>query len=1073
MTHPVHRSLPLHMGVALACGALMPATFAFMPGQLLPVPRFQAASSFVSCGFPTALDASGGYDAIPAKRRPTKKRRRKDLPESELVRRRKSPALWRYDLSNAQEAGNAPTAGDLPDAENDSAPEWWPPTPPEIMAPAGGLPQLRAAIANGADSVYVGCSAFSARARASNFDAEHELPEAVRLAHAAGVRVFVALNTLVFDHELSEVEDLIRKIDAAGTDALIVQDLGVCKVARRVAPGLELHASTQQSVTSSDGVRHAAGLGASRVVLGRELSTKEMEAVARDIRTDAKLQGRESEGEGDSTSASGTDPDPVEIEAFVHGALCVSYSGQCFSSEAWGGRSANRGQCAQACRLPYGLVTDGVLTNLGDVDYLLSPQDLCGLEQVPALIRAGVACLKIEGRLKDSAYVAATTRAYRNAVDEAWNDLLRERHDRGIIDDDERDRQLSFSRRRSLSIEETVSKKELTQLFSRGQDEDNDGLTPGFFEGAVHQRLVRGRSPRHRGLHMGRVGVGSSPREGIVVTSLDVDTLRSLKRGDGVVIDRGDAQAEELGGPLFDVGEVQRDGQTSSSWSVPIRFSRDIMGKWAKQRHLVPEGGHVWRTADALVDKKMRRLVEAPPPRAEAEVRVSGSIGEPLVVTIALPDGRVGTGSTEGPLEAADGGGLPPTKISKAVGTLGDTEFAIGAGGVDTSLLEDGIWCPISWVKAARRAAVADLEDQNASFETGCKRIEVAVEKGVVDDFLRENLSHPASAAVTTRTRISILARTYEQVDRICELAQEGQDIDEVIIDFLEVDGMRDAVARVHEVQGMKAVVASPRIIKPGECGIWRTLLRLEPDALLIRSAGLLHRMSALGGEGAKVNVASASRMEKDCFVTIPPLIGDFALNAANAITAGELLSSGLNRITAAFDLSASAITELAELCGRPIAARMDVIAHTHLPIFHTEHCVFARFLTQGDSYVDCGHACTRHSVHLRDQSGADNLVLADMGCRNTVFASEAQSGVHSLMEWRDVGIGRVRVELVDENTDDTERILRGYLGVLSGDIRPRDVWEELKDVRDSNGRAGGVSHGSLRNNVERRAGEL
>ena len=196
-------------------------------------------------------------------------------------------------------------------------------------------------------------------------------------------------------------------------------------------------------------------------------------------------------------------------------------------------------------------------------------------------------------------------------------------------------------------------------------------------------------------------------------------------------------------------------------------------------------------------------------------------------------------------------------------------------------------------------------------------------------------------------------------------------------------------------------------------------------------------------------------------------------MNAANAITAGELLSSGLNRITAAFDLSASAITELAELCGRPIAARMDVIAHTHLPIFHTEHCVFARFLTQGDSYVDCGHACTRHSVHLRDQSGADNLVLADMGCRNTVFASEAQSGVHSLMEWRDVGIGRVRVELVDENTDDTERILRGYLGVLSGDIRPRDVWEELKDVRDSNGRAGGVSHGSLRNNVERRAGEL
>ena len=150
----------------------------------------------------------------------------------------------------------------------------------------------------------------------------------------------------------------------------------------------------------------------------------------------------------------------MELEAFVHGALCVSYSGQCFSSEAWGGRSANRGQCAQACRLPYGLIDNGELINLGDFSYLLSPQDLCGVDQVPKLLESNVHCLKIEGRLKDEAYVAATTRAYRNAVDEAWQDYC-EKH--GI--------DAKQSKRRQLESPEDVSKRELAQIFSRGQDE--------------------------------------------------------------------------------------------------------------------------------------------------------------------------------------------------------------------------------------------------------------------------------------------------------------------------------------------------------------------------------------------------------------------------------------------------------------------------------------------------------------------------------------------------------------------------------------------------------------------------
>ena len=212
---------------------------------------------------------------------------------------------------------------------------------PEILAPAGGWPQMRAAVEAGADAVYFGLNLLNARARAANFDVE-ELPEVMSFLHARGARGFVTMNVLVFDEELAQAEGLVRSIAKAGVDAVIVQDVGLVNLVRETAPGLTIHGSTQMSITSPEGAEFARELGCRRVVVGRELSVREIAAVR---------QGTE-----------------AEVEAFVHGALCVSYSGQCFSSEAWGGRSANRGQCAQACRLPYGLVVDGALREMGDVE---------------------------------------------------------------------------------------------------------------------------------------------------------------------------------------------------------------------------------------------------------------------------------------------------------------------------------------------------------------------------------------------------------------------------------------------------------------------------------------------------------------------------------------------------------------------------------------------------------------------------------------------------------------------------------------------------------------------------------
>src|SRR2546423_31396 len=233
---------------------------------------------------------------------------------------------------------------------------------PEVMSPAGYWPQLRAAIEAGADAVYFGLKHFTARAKVGFSLAE--LPEVMATLHRRGVKGYITFNTLVFNHELDEAARALAEIAEAGADALIVQGIGAVRMAKQIAPDLEIHGSTQMSITSAAGVRLAQSVGVDRVTLARELSLTEVRAI------------REA-----------TD---CELEIFVHGALCVAYSGQCFSSEAWGGRSANRGQCAQACRLPYDMIVDGTLHPLDEARYLLSPGDLYVLHQVPEIVAIGV-----------------------------------------------------------------------------------------------------------------------------------------------------------------------------------------------------------------------------------------------------------------------------------------------------------------------------------------------------------------------------------------------------------------------------------------------------------------------------------------------------------------------------------------------------------------------------------------------------------------------------------------------------------------------------------------------------------
>jgi len=810
------------------------------------------------------------------------------------------------------------------------------PRKPEVMSPAGYWPQLRAAIEAGADAVYFGLKHFTARAKVGFSLAE--LPEVMRTLHQRGVKGYITFNTLVFNHELDEASRALAEIVEAGADAIIVQDIGIAQMARRMAPNLELHGSTQMSVTSVEGVRMAQRFGVNRVTLARELSLAEVRAI------------REA-----------TD---CELEIFVHGALCVAYSGQCFSSEAWGGRSANRGQCAQACRLPYELLVDGRVEPLGDARYLLSPGDLYALHHVPEMCEIGISTLKIEGRYKDADYVALTTAAYRKAVDEAWEG-----------------RRISITPAEELRLE---------QVYSRG-------LGDFFVNGTNHQAVVRGRAPRHRGVLMGKVTRVTD--RGVVVEPSEADRVAPLKPGDGVVFDaaswRSPEESEE-GGRVFEVAGRE------------LRFANGAIDYLR-----IRPGDLVWRTHDPELDKAVRVYTEASAPvrRQRVDVRVLAREGAPLST-----DWRVGAASavveSDEVLGRAANRPLDEEYLRAQLGRLGGTAYELGDVRVE---VEGAPFAPSSMLNRVRRAAVEKLQAAQARPASLARVDQVAFPTTAKKESGRE-----ASAT------LHLLVRTPEQLEGAIGFRPAS-----ITLDYLDLYGLKPSLTRVRDA-GLQPRVAAPRILKPGEEKIADFLLSCECP-ILVRSAGLLEMLRGREHRG---------------------LIGDFSLNAANTPTARELLDLGLDLLTPTHDLNGEQIAELARQSG---PERIEAVAFQHLPVFHTEHCVFCRFLSTGTSYKDCGRPCESHVVALRDAAGRAHPLLADVGCRNTVFGAEAQEASGHLASWRDAGISRFRLEFAHENAEQVGGVAGSFAEALAGNLGPGALARELRRFTPQ-----GVTQGSL-----------
>lgn len=830
---------------------------------------------------------------------------------------------------------------------------------PELLAPAGTWDCAKAAVENGADAIYFGLDRFNARMRSQNFT-ESDLPALMAFLHSRGVKGYVTFNTLIFSKELAAAERYLRTMITAGVDAAIVQDIGMCRLIRHLSPDFPIHGSTQMTVTSAAGVEFVNNLGAQLVVLARECSLKDIEKIQQQT-TDIAL--------------------PLEV--FVHGALCVAYSGQCLTSESLGGRSANRGECAQACRMTYDMKVDGESVDLGDKQYLLSPQDLSGLPVLPDLIKSGVSCLKIEGRLKAPEYVANVTRVYRQALDRAWQDLSlvpAETTERSSLSS------LKLGNRPASYQPSEDERYNLEMAFSRG-------LYTGWFRGINNQELVHGRFAKKRGVYLGDV-------VRVTKQQVQIQPQVPVKAGDGIVFDSGHPDTDQ-GGRIY---AVEANGH-----SVGLSFS-----KHGIDLRRVKPGYKVWKTSDPELEKALRQTYSGEQPQVQQpiDIEVYGCAGERVVAIATDPQGHIAKATSEKVLEVANNKPLTSDKLTQQLSRLGNTPFRLG---LLTNHLAAGVILPVSELNRLRRDLVAQLVAQREQPRVWALDASQRVGDLLPSDADDGQAEKPAGASEPCPPTMIPLVRNLAQLQAVLEAG-----VTTVYCELENPVHYRQAVALTRELTSeAKLYVAPPRITKPGEQYILKQVRQSDADGYLVRNYDQLK------------------------FFADRPCIGDFSLNVANPITADYFKTEfGLERLTASYDLNVSQLVDLLETTP---AGWLDITVHQHMPMFHMEHCVFCAFLSDGTDFTNCGRPCEQHEVVLCDRTGTEHILQADAGCRNTLYNGVAQTGAEFIPRLIEYGARHFRIDFLNETPSQVKQILTCYQQLLQGQLTGRQLWQTLQ----------------------------
>ena len=819
---------------------------------------------------------------------------------------------------------------------------------------------LEAAVQNGADAVYFGVPHWNARGRTEDFSFD-DVYDMIRYARLRGVRTFLAMNVLVFERELRELPEFLEKIISLKPDAFIIQDIGLARLIRAIAPEQEIHASTQMTLASAEAVNLVAGIGFNRAVLARELSLKEI----------ARIK----------------ETTPLELEVFIHGALCVSYSGQCLTSENFGGRSANRGQCAQSCRLPYRIFVDGKEFRDTDAQFLFSPHDLCALPKLNELEEIGVDSLKVEGRLKSPEYVAAVAKAYRKALNR-------------------------------IPLE-SKDMEPLEVLFSRG-------LRTGWLDGDNHQELVDGTFSNHHGLFLGTV---AKVERGQVIVALDNSLVEDSnciagmepRPGDGILFENA-ALGVSIGSRLYAAQEAHLPHtKRGDPKYMRLEFGRDF------DTRQIATGMKVYRNDSPALEKELRKTFtdREQAKRIPVCMELSGNIGETLKLAVYdTPRNRV-EAESDTVLEAArnsdangrNGAGKDAlNKIrdlaQKELSGLSATAYSLKNLEID---VERRAFVPGKLLRTLRQNAIELLDAKRCEWKElkpsaiAGRALLNSVKFANVKPAAPSAAGNVPGSATGVRPSISVLVRSPEQI-----AALEGLDIDSVVMDFDWGVKYDEPLEQIREL-GFKAGMATLRIHKPGESHYLKNILRLCPDFALVRNLGALSILKESG----------------------IPLNGDYSLNAANSLSYDWLLSQGLNTLHPSWDLNSTQLFDLLESID---GSRMELTLHQYMPAFHSEYCAFARALTSGRRFPECGKICTQHKVEILDHKGERHFLQSDAECRNTLFVGKPQSALKLLPNLRRAGVNHFRLEMLQEDPETVRRKVLIYTQAIQGKTSIEDA---------------------------------
>ena len=772
----------------------------------------------------------------------------------------------------------------------------------ELLSPVGDFECLQAAVQNGADSVYLGGSAFNARASASNFDNDN-LKKAIRYAKLRNIKINFALNTLVKDDEFNDAIKLAEYVYSLGADAIIVQDLGLAKYIINNMPKMNVHGSTQMTIHNLQGVLALEKLGFKRVVLSRELSLSEIEYICNNSN--------------------------IEIEVFTHGALCISYSGQCLFSSTIGARSGNRGRCAQPCRLPYELIDEE--NNSLDKGYLLSPRDLCSLEYIPDLIKAGVTSFKIEGRMKTPEYVAVVTSIYRKYIDLALSD-------------------------KDYKVDKEDIKR-LMQVFNRG------GFSTGNLNDEENLNYVYKEKPNNMGLYVGNVS-SFNKNKGLITFK----TSETLSIGDSISLEKESHK--------YTVTELMKNKQNIEKANIGDLITIGRM------KGNISLGDKIYKLSSKSLSKSISEYYKSEHKKAPLSCAITIKKGHPLTLKVkSLDDGIYSSMEVIKEIDVipidAISNPISKERIIEQLSKTTDTPFEFTKIEVD---LDDNTYLPkISAINSLRRDCLQELENLAIKkFERISPNCQNTTNLNMANS---ENMDKTSSNIQNSLPNEQNVPSANPQMPSISLLLNdlnpsydytELLDVDRIYIPlkFFNKKEMTELIKKLSSKSEL--YVYMPTIVKDN----YRNIIYNSLDKF-IKEFNIKGIIAS--------NLASINSLKK--YMGKLNLIGNYTLNVFNSRSIIELAKLNINMVTLSPELDEISLKNLCSTSPIPT----EIMVYGKLPVMNMGYCLLG---SSNKCFPKCKMRCkTSSKYYIKDRLGYKFRIVPDnIQTVTTIYNSKTTS---------------------------------------------------------------------------------